>query len=198
MAPVDQDFHIAPPSDKVTSPMGMSPKQQCDKQTMKTAILKQEATFRQQVHELHRLYRVQKQLMRNAKNTHVVNENENENGNGTCQPCYSRRDERGPRRAIDLERPAEEYIRNSDEAAAMTGYELESDLELTLATGCRRKKGELAVASYTSDSSSSSVSGGPKLTVPRSRVSSSDQRRSFDLEKPQTPWILPCLSLKMA
>ncbi|KAJ6804922.1 uncharacterized protein M6B38_185435 [Iris pallida] len=184
MAPVDQDFHTAPPSGEVTGRMGISLKQQCDKQSMKTAILNQEAIFRQQVHELHRLYRVQKQLMRNAKDTRLGNEN-----GSCCQPCYSHRDEGGPRRAIDLERPAEEC----------TGYELESDLELTLATGCRRKKRGMAMASYTSDSSSSSVSGGSKLaTVLRSRFPSSDQHRSFDLEKPQTPWILPCLSLKMA
>ncbi|KAL6654386.1 hypothetical protein ACP70R_007851 [Stipagrostis hirtigluma subsp. patula] len=37
--------------------------QEMDKEQMKMAILKQEQIFRQQVHELHRLYHVQKQLM---------------------------------------------------------------------------------------------------------------------------------------
>ncbi|AQK62681.1 hypothetical protein ZEAMMB73_Zm00001d013216 [Zea mays] len=36
----------------------------CDKDTLKMAMLKHEETFRQQVHELHRLYRIQKLLMR--------------------------------------------------------------------------------------------------------------------------------------
>lgn len=34
-----------------------------DKERMRLAMLKHEATFRQQVHELHRLYRIQKMLM---------------------------------------------------------------------------------------------------------------------------------------
>ncbi|XP_047088658.1 uncharacterized protein LOC124700610 [Lolium rigidum] len=39
----------------------------CDKDTLKMAMLKHEETFRQQVHDLHRLYRIQKLLMRNLK-----------------------------------------------------------------------------------------------------------------------------------
>ncbi|KAL6894014.1 hypothetical protein ACP4OV_008112 [Aristida adscensionis] len=38
-----------------------------DKDTLKMAMLKHEETFRQQVHELHRLYRIQKLLMRDLK-----------------------------------------------------------------------------------------------------------------------------------
>ncbi|KAL6654381.1 hypothetical protein ACP70R_007846 [Stipagrostis hirtigluma subsp. patula] len=40
-----------------------------DKEQMKMAILKQEQIFRQQVHELHRLYHVQKQLMQQTPAT---------------------------------------------------------------------------------------------------------------------------------
>lgn len=39
----------------------------CDKDTLKMAMLKHEETFRQQVHDLHRLYRIQKLLMRDLK-----------------------------------------------------------------------------------------------------------------------------------
>uniref|UniRef100_J3LT32 Uncharacterized protein n=1 Tax=Oryza brachyantha TaxID=4533 RepID=J3LT32_ORYBR len=41
--------------------------QHYDKDTLKMAMLKHEETFRQQVHELHRLYRIQKLLMRDLK-----------------------------------------------------------------------------------------------------------------------------------
>ncbi|KAI4985032.1 hypothetical protein ZWY2020_017662 [Hordeum vulgare] len=39
----------------------------CDKDALKMAMLKHEETFRQQVHDLHRLYRIQKLLMRDLK-----------------------------------------------------------------------------------------------------------------------------------
>lgn len=180
MSPLEE-FHRAPPA-KVTSQMERS-----SKESMKTAILKQEATFRQQVHELHRLYRVQKQLMSNAKSTQQ-----------NLERRYGQRDEGRPRGTSDLD-------------------EQESDLELTLATGCRRKRGENALCksdSGTSFSSSSSESGsGSKptghdhrlLRVPdlQSRARS-ETKSSFDSEdenrkgRIQPPWMLPCLSLKMS
>ncbi|XLS44233.1 hypothetical protein HN51_001098, partial [Arachis hypogaea] len=39
----------------------------CDKEYMKMAMLKHEQTFREQVYELHRLYRIQKILMKNIE-----------------------------------------------------------------------------------------------------------------------------------
>jgi len=43
-----------------------------DREQMRMAILNQEQIFRQQVHELHRLYHVQKQLMQQAQRTALV------------------------------------------------------------------------------------------------------------------------------
>ncbi|XP_020584265.1 uncharacterized protein LOC110027257 [Phalaenopsis equestris] len=41
--------------------------EQCDREYIKTTILEHEETFRNQVHELHRLYGIQKKLMNDVK-----------------------------------------------------------------------------------------------------------------------------------
>ncbi|CAD6205819.1 unnamed protein product [Miscanthus lutarioriparius] len=101
-----------------------------DMELVKMAMLRHEETFRQQVHELHRLYRVQKQLM-----------------GGLARPSsqLSRRRQirrrRQPRRALDL------HLRlpPADECAVVTPPSSADDgLELTLAIGssggrCRRR-----------------------------------------------------------
>ncbi|XP_044946852.1 uncharacterized protein LOC123395890 [Hordeum vulgare subsp. vulgare] len=104
---------------------------QCDMEVMKMAMLKHEETFRQQVHELHRLYRIQTQLMGADLSTRR-------------QP--RRRGNKQPRRALNLQLPADEYIvgaadeyivgavNDEDDDRCGTGAEL----ELTLAVGGRR------------------------------------------------------------
>ncbi|KAL6847003.1 hypothetical protein ACP4OV_022856 [Aristida adscensionis] len=87
---------------------------QCDMEVMKMAMLKHEETFRQQVNELHRLYRVQRQLMSDM---------------GRAEPAGTRRRSKQPRRALDLQLPADEYIGSADEDDAG------AELELTLAIG---------------------------------------------------------------
>lgn len=177
MAPLEE-FQRAP-SAKVTSRM----EERFSKESMKTAILKQEAIFRQQVNELHRLYGVQKQLMSNI----AKNAPQNLEPISSCQPHYA---------------PAAERLN-----------EQESDLELTLATGCRRTARREQYTSYKSDSatsfssSSSDQSGGSKLTgCDRGllRVPELQSTICFDLEdekrkgRMQPPWMLPCLSLRMS
>ncbi|KAE8715732.1 putative Root phototropism protein [Hibiscus syriacus] len=44
-----------------------------DKEVMRMAILKHEETFKHQVYELHRLYRIQKTLMKNMKTSRPIN-----------------------------------------------------------------------------------------------------------------------------
>ncbi|GMI68039.1 hypothetical protein HRI_000473200 [Hibiscus trionum] len=44
-----------------------------DKESMKMAILKHEETFKQQVYELHRLYRIQKTLMKSMETSRPIN-----------------------------------------------------------------------------------------------------------------------------
>ncbi|GJN35293.1 hypothetical protein PR202_gb24047 [Eleusine coracana subsp. coracana] len=89
---------------------------QCDMEVMKMAMLKHEETFRQQVHELHRLYRIQRQLMSDL-------------GRGEMMNTTTRRRSKQPRRSLNLQLPADEYIVSTDEE------DNEAELELTLALG---------------------------------------------------------------
>ncbi|XP_008807402.2 uncharacterized protein LOC103719786 [Phoenix dactylifera] len=153
---------------------------QYDKECMKTAMLKQEKTFRHQVHELHRLYRVQKLLMRDMKNVELKRqqaftqnrpglERRNvENERGTNQSCYgSYICQWKPYQTLDLGLPAVECI-GRDDGDVMLEVEEESDLELTLAIGSSRSRRKKEETSFTSDSgacfsSSSSESAVVKL-----------------------------------
>ncbi|GJM95344.1 hypothetical protein PR202_ga12066 [Eleusine coracana subsp. coracana] len=92
---------------------------QCDMEVMKMAMLKHEETFRQQVHELHRLYRIQRQLMSDL-------------GRGEMMNTTTRRRSKQPRRSLNLQLPADEYIVSTDEE------DDEAELELTLALGSGR------------------------------------------------------------
>jgi len=185
---------------------------QYDKDYMKMAMLKQEETFRQQVHELHRLYRVQKLLMNDMK-AEIKRQRKssstragNDRWNAENETDMHQQNQRRARQVLNLELPAEEYI------------EEESDLELTLATGgSRRRKND---NSFTSDSgaslsSSSTESGGVKLNgsewglfrVPDVNMGSyrSERKSKFNAEEQmigeervkQPPWLFQCLSLNM-
>ncbi|XP_073063823.1 uncharacterized protein [Primulina eburnea] len=83
-----------------------------DKEYMKMAMLKHEETFRDQVNELHRLYRIQKMLMKEiAKNRH------------------------GPWKCLDLENRAVEFKFSEPAGENCRVLEVEddqNDLELTL------------------------------------------------------------------
>lgn len=153
---------------------------QYDKEYMKMAMLKHEETFRHQVHELHRLYQVQKLLMRDMRNAELKRQQDStyyqssidrwnvENERGSSQPSYSSYlDQRKPHQKLDLELPAEVFI-GKDDGDVMLEVEEEGDLELTLAIGSNRSQRKKEEASFTSDSgasfsSSSSDSGAVKL-----------------------------------
>lgn len=195
----------------------------CDKANMKKAIIKQEEIFRQQVrrtpplifsslsqlipgiretydtqpflqvHELHRLYRIQKLLMRENRSTEKA------------QLQKSNADKRKHCQTLDLELPAttEEYLGNGDEYIGE-----ESEIELTLATGSNfRKKKEQSQTSHsgTGFSSSSTESEGVKLAGEEwmqmndigsdSAIDTVERKRHERLN--QLPWSIPCLSLKM-
>ncbi|KAG0521420.1 hypothetical protein BDA96_08G158500 [Sorghum bicolor] len=96
---------------------------QCDMEVMKMAMLKHEETFRQQVHELHRLYRIQRELMSDL--TRDVDA-------PALLTTTTRRRSKQPRRALNLQLPADEYIVSADEDHAAG-----TELELTLAIGGR-------------------------------------------------------------
>ncbi|KAG1368589.1 hypothetical protein COCNU_14G010570 [Cocos nucifera] len=190
---------------------------------MKMAILKHEETFRQQVHELHRLYRVQKLLMSDMKNIKLKRQNDlacpkdnlnmwnGENGTGSCQPSYNDHHQRRPRRPLNLELPAEEYIENAEEDV-MLEIEQRSDIELTLAIGSSRSERDGTPG--TSFNSSSTESSGLKSRghewglgqAPGINLSFPYERNSpFDVGEgmrpdgvKEPPWLFQCLSLKMA
>lgn len=117
---------------------------QYNKQHMKLAMLKQEETFRQQVQELHRLYKVQKSLMTDVKNLKVKKQGENET-------CSSKSSDSNP---YQIRLVSEEQVRKPN-------FKLESgedaDLDLTLAIGntTTRSKKKKTDASFTSDSGTS-------------------------------------------
>nr|ACG48839.1 hypothetical protein [Zea mays] len=98
---------------------------QCDMEVMRMAMLKHEETFRQQVHELHRLYRIQRELMSDLITTRYDDE--------PLLLTTAGRRSKQPRRALDLQLPADEYIVSADEESDAAGAEL----ELTLAVGGR-------------------------------------------------------------
>ncbi|EES16232.1 uncharacterized protein LOC8068141 [Sorghum bicolor] len=98
---------------------------QCDMEVMKMAMLKHEETFRQQVHELHRLYRIQRELMSDL--TRDVDA-------PALLTTTTRRRSKQPRRALNLQLPADEYIVSADEDH---DHAAGTELELTLAIGGR-------------------------------------------------------------
>ncbi|KAJ0973725.1 hypothetical protein J5N97_015690 [Dioscorea zingiberensis] len=174
---------------------------QYDKERMKMAMLKHEETFRQQVHELHRLYRVQKILMGDLKIKELRQQRwsaRNETGFDRSHYCYQ--EQRRIPRQFDLELPAEEYIEGEDRNEMLESDD-ENYLELTLATGRSRSKKE--ERSYTLDSaasfsSSSSESG-------RMKLNGHEMKSGFEVEgavredrmKQYPPWLFQCLSLNM-
>lgn len=78
-----------------------------------------------QVHELHRLYRIQRELMSDLITTRYDDE--------PLLLTTAGRRSKQPRRALDLQLPADEYIVSADEESDAAGAEL----ELTLAVGGR-------------------------------------------------------------
>ncbi|KAJ8464262.1 hypothetical protein OPV22_026814 [Ensete ventricosum] len=184
-----------------------------DKECMKMMMLKHEETFRQQVHELHRLYRVQKLLMRginteqrSAGCTQLHLGDGSSNAGDSFLPSTSRLRRRC--RVLDLELPADEYIERG-EADAMVEVEQEGDIELALTIGSGwRKREETCEDSGASFSSSSTGSGelkpsGHGWELQQVEGVSFSYGDGFELEAlrasrlKQPPWHLQCLSLRM-
>ncbi|KAF5451267.1 hypothetical protein F2P56_026384 [Juglans regia] len=142
-----------------------------DREYMRLAMIKHEETFKEQVCELHRLYRIQKMLMKN---------NGSSRPNGRSQELWNLRNELiyiqashhhreaqqyyKPQRKLDLERPAEDYIAESDGNGAVEIIE-ESEIELTLGPSSfnRRKKPETPLTSDSGPSFSSSSTGSSRI-----------------------------------
>jgi hypothetical protein len=158
-----------------------------------------------QVHELHRLYRIQRQLMGDL---------------GRGQLTSTRRRSKQQRRSLSLQLPADEYIVSTDEE------DKEAELELTLALGggrsttARRRSsrqehnsGGSGGPPYASDGSGASLLSSSPSSVeyysdngPAAVHAPPCQRAmAFDLgegmmRQQQAPWLMQChqyLSLRM-
>ncbi|KAL3813665.1 hypothetical protein ACJIZ3_014933 [Penstemon smallii] len=156
-----------------------------DKKIMKMAMLKHEETFREQVYELHRLYQIQKTLMKDIPKA--------TSNNYDC-------DQPEARRCLDLDRPAEEFnIRDSE-----SGNDHHTDLELTLGLSSyyhrKIKADEPGSDSGPGFSSSSNGSSNVK------RTRREEIFRGFEKMPPLSnqdrvinnpPWLFQALSLNM-
>ncbi|CAK9186279.1 unnamed protein product [Ilex paraguariensis] len=176
-----------------------------DKEYMKMAMLKHEETFKEQVNELHRLYQIQKMLMRNI-------ESSKSNGRNRIDILnhHHGMHQKPRRRNLNLEHPATEYA-ESDEVDVMLEIEDESEIELTLRLGPtsydrrRRRRGgrKDETPPITSDSghsfSSSSSGSNYKFnrTPQRTDTTREDQQRLRQERLNQSPWIFQVLSLSM-
>ncbi|XP_023757933.1 uncharacterized protein LOC111906403 [Lactuca sativa] len=171
-----------------------------DKECMKMAMLKHEETFKEQVYELHRLYKTQKMLMKNVQRTR---HNHQENISFNYQQQKNK---------FDLEHPAttaKEYNRVSETLNDQELEEDECEIELTLAPTSFNRRRNMTNKPESSDSvpSFSSSSTGSSHTKRIERISrensgfmNSNRRNSnssSDRPLKQSPWMYQVLSLNM-
>ncbi|KAF9678579.1 hypothetical protein SADUNF_Sadunf07G0049300 [Salix dunnii] len=157
----------------------------CDKECMRMAMLKHEETFKEQVCELHRLYRTQKIMMRNIESKEWISTRSQElwsskNGLSFYQSNHARD------MKLDLERPAELY---GAESKADTGSELidESEIQLTLGPSSynRRKKRETPLTSDSGPSLSSTSTGSSHINRTSSLTNQKIKTRREELSGPE-------------
>ncbi|XP_030532148.1 uncharacterized protein LOC115742165 [Rhodamnia argentea] len=136
-----------------------------DKEHMKLAMLKHEETFREQVYELHRLYRIQKALMKNSKSRSCSIHGE---GLNLEKSNYINSHNSNPlpssKMSVNFERLAGIYNNAEPEGLVRANLEIldESEIELTLGPASfknrRSKKTDAALTSDSSPTFSSSSS----------------------------------------
>ncbi|CAN6373164.1 unnamed protein product [Urochloa humidicola] len=184
--------------------------QDMEREQMRMAILKQEQIFRQQVHELHRLYHVQKQLMQQMPATVLSNR----------APAIV---DVKPKPQLDIWQS--EKATNPQHIISFSSYKThapspapapaeECNLDLTLATGpsscgnCNdeMQQGKRLKSLSNSDSGTTAVSSTSTdsdlaqfrevdVTAPAARFPG--ETRMMD-QMGQGPWMYQCLSLKTA
>jgi len=186
--------------------------QDMEREQMRMAILKQEQIFRQQVHELHRLYHVQKQLMQQMPTT----------VSSSRAPAIA---DVKPKPQLDIWHG--EKAANPQQFISFSSYKAhapapapapaeECNLELTLATGPRtssscnaeRQQGKRLKSSSNSDSGTTAVSStstdselaqfreADVMASAAARFPGESRRRMDQMG--QGPWMYQCLSLKTA
>ncbi|CAN0917898.1 hypothetical protein LINGRAHAP2_LOCUS30574 [Linum grandiflorum] len=195
-----------------------------DKEYMRLAMLKHEETFKQQVFELHRLYRIQKLLMRSIGKTNnyhhqgLWNSSRTQNNNNNIIPPADKFVMK-----LDLERPAEEFAESNGEEEERNGSVLdESEIELTLGpasySSSKKKPPETALSSESAEASLSSSSTGSshinrrnnkaiedgfrgpvdsETGINRQKDGSSTSNVDILKQQQQPPWLFQVLSLNM-
>lgn len=193
----------------------------CDKENMRMAMLKHEETFKEQVYELHRLYRIQKILMQNMEARRGVELSEREWYLKNAISLTHKGAQEKAEMKFDLERPAEEHIAESEDGVVEVIDESEIELTLGPSSYNRRKKVETPLTSDSGHSLSSSSSGSSHINKTREDSSGSiirlvqvpgstttgcqnGIRNSFDIEEQlrqerlkQSPWLFQVLNLNM-
>ncbi|XP_023754346.1 uncharacterized protein LOC111902769 [Lactuca sativa] len=160
-----------------------------DMECMKMAMLKHEETFKQQVYELHRLYQIQRLLMKNMQRS-MQNQETWSLKNGSISFDYQN----------DYNFNINK-LQNQDlehEPASTNEYEIEDESEIELTLGPTRRRNnhmnprQLNISNSMPSFSSSSTSSSHKsrITVENSRVLSVDkQLRQVDRSLNQPPWL---------
>lgn len=129
------------------------------------AMLKHEETFKEQICELHRLYRIQKTMMRNTESSRPDERSRElwscKNGFSFNQPNHARDLQQKSMGRLDLEWPSEDCVAESNADRVLELIE-ESEIQLTLGPSSyndRRKKPETPLTSDSGTSLSSSSTG---------------------------------------
>ncbi|RDY04968.1 hypothetical protein CR513_11244, partial [Mucuna pruriens] len=137
----------------------------CEKEYMRMTMLKHEDTFREQVYELHRLYQIQKILMKNMEASKGIEVNQRgwnlKNVNSLTQNGYHKGAQKNPKLNFDLERPATDDmdVAESDSDGVLEIIN-ETEIELTLGpSSYNGKKVETPLTSDSAHSLSSSSTG---------------------------------------
>ncbi|XP_050208472.1 uncharacterized protein LOC126657751 [Mercurialis annua] len=191
-----------------------------DKESMRMAMLKHEEMFKEQVHELHRLYRIQKILMRSIAGRRPNNTQNNQelwnskHSINFAQKCIMTR---GVETPADQDYAAES---SGNEHRAVLEIIDESEIKLTLGpssyNSTRRNKKNPHETPLTSDSGPSSFSSsstGSSNIINKTTISSLIHRKmnakteeSFGVDGGeelreerlnQPPWLFQVLSLNM-
>ncbi|PSR87931.1 Gamma-zein like [Actinidia chinensis var. chinensis] len=170
-----------------------------DKEYMKMAMLQHEETFKQQVYELHRLYRIQKILMKSIDHNRPKRQNQERWNSPNHHQIHEK-----ALQGHDLEQPVGEYIQESDADGQLEIEDDEREIELTLGPSSyyRRKKVETPPSSVSgpSFSSSSTRSSHMMMRTTNSGVQSA-RKKSFGVEEElrlkQNPWLFHALGLNM-
>ncbi|KAG6604141.1 uncharacterized protein LOC111453182 [Cucurbita moschata] len=187
-----------------------------EKEYMRMAMLKHEETFKQQVHELHRLYRTQKTLMKNVEKSRDSGWNPKswDKRNEICFRQIYEQDAKNYSRSttqttkLDLEQPAEDEAEANNGALQIIN---ENELELTLGPSSYNTS-DSGITTHSSSSTGSSHEGrrmdrkqvrGQEMAVlgvpenPSGFQNGSDRGEKKMVEVDYPPWLFQAVSLNM-